>query len=82
MTLPEPPLPQGDTAKCREIFSAVISPTGESECVSEHVALPAVWDAAKGAHFSLTPYRVLNCELLDWGQEASGRAADGALGGC
>ena len=45
------------------------------EHVSEYLASSVVWDAAKEAHFSLTPYRVLYHELHDLGMGKGWRVA-------
>ena len=49
--------------------------------MSEHPVSPAVWDAAKEAHFSLTLSRVLNHELHDWGAGRSWKKKIGLLEG-
>lgn len=53
---------------------------GERKHGREHSVSLAVWDATKGVPISLTSFRVLDCELWDWGwvgwQEA-GRALGG-----
>ena len=47
--------------------------------MTEHPASPAVQDAAKEAHFSLTPFRVLSLELQDERVEEPGRVAHSTL---
>lgn len=70
LTLTNSSDPQGGTtAQCpRSPSQTVICPAGRKwECVSEHPVSPAVWEAAKKAHFSLSLSRVLKSELHNWG---------------
>lgn len=70
LTLTNSSHPQGGTtAQCpRSPSQTVICPAGRKwECVSEHPVSPAVWEAAKKAHFSLSLSRVLKSELHNWG---------------
>ena len=68
LPLPTSPLPQGSTAQYkRALLSPWFFPPEKVRCVSEPPASPAVQEAAKDPHFSLTSSRVVSCELLDCG---------------
>ena len=58
-----PPRKAAQLRAKKDLPQLTMSLVGERERVCKHPASPAVWDAAKWAHFSVTSLRVLNCEL-------------------
>ena len=86
--LESPPFPKVAQLRAeRAHLSLWFLPLGKRRASDEYPASPAVQDAAKEAHFSLTPSGVLSWELHDWwGQgvgdkwEKTGGVANRTLG--
>lgn len=80
--LPTPSPSSGTAYFCTKIdlFGLTSLDWGKGEPVSVCLASAAVCDAAKEAHFRISPSRVLSHELNGWGWEEAGRVTDKILG--